>query len=52
MKRSKQRRQEAARERQAAHDKLTPAQKIAKLDRKLGVGQGAKKERAKLAQKV
>lgn len=41
-------REEAA-ERQAKHDALTPKQKLAKLDEKFGKGQGAKKEREKLA---
>lgn len=44
-------RQEEAIERQKAYDKLTDAQKIDRLDGKLGKGVGAKKQRAKL-QKV
>ena len=36
-------------ERNLAWQKLTPAQRIASLDARLGVGQGAKKQRAKLA---
>jgi hypothetical protein len=41
--------QEEAIERQAAYDALTTAQKVARLDQKLGIGIGAKKQRAKLA---
>lgn len=37
-----------AREREAAHEELSPVQRIAKLDAKLGPGVGAKKERARL----
>jgi hypothetical protein len=47
----KHKREEAA-ERQAAYDGLTAAQKLAKLDRKLGEGVGAKRERAKLQSAV
>jgi len=42
-------RQSEAAGRQREHDALTPAAKIAKLDAKLGVGQGAKRERKRLA---
>jgi hypothetical protein len=38
-----------AKERQLISDGLTPAQKLAKLDAAFGTGQGAAKERAKLA---
>ena len=38
-----------AQERQAEWDRWTPAQKVADLDRRLGVGVGAVKQRAKLA---
>lgn len=38
--------------RQAESDKLTPKQKVEKLDKLFGVDQGAKKERKKLAVKV
>ena len=38
--------------RKAEHDKLTVAQKIAKLDALFGVGVGATKERAKLQSKI
>ncbi len=48
MSRDKSTKREEAEERQAEHDKLTPQQKIDKLDRKFGKGIGAKKERAKL----
>jgi len=41
-------RQAEAKERQAAYDNLSNAEKIAMLDRKLGVGVGAKKQRARL----
>ena len=41
-----------AQSRQAAHDELTPREKLAKLDRKLGKGKGAVKERAKLNERV
>ena len=46
---SKEDKKEEAIERQAAYKELTPDQKIAKLDAKLGKGVGAKKERAKLS---
>lgn len=41
-------RQNEAKERQAIYDKLTPKQKLAKLDKMFGQGVGAKKERAKI----
>ncbi len=41
--------QDEAKVRQTAHSALTVAEKIAKLDALFGPGQGAKKERAKLA---
>ena len=37
-----------AKERKQKYDKLTPSQKIELLDKKLGKGIGAKKQRAKL----
>jgi hypothetical protein len=37
-----------AADRQAKHDALTLAQKIAKLDARLGKGKGARRERANL----
>jgi hypothetical protein len=40
--------QEEAVSRQETYDKLTATQKIKKLDKKLGKGIGAKKQRAKL----
>jgi hypothetical protein len=42
-------RKAAASERQIKHDALTVKQRIEKLDKLLGVGMGAKKERARLA---
>jgi hypothetical protein len=42
-------RQAAALERAAFRVTLTPLQQAARLDRRLGKGQGAKKERARLA---
>jgi hypothetical protein len=45
--RVKQRREEARR-RQKAYDLLTPAQKLDRLDARLGVGVGATKERKRL----
>lgn len=44
---AKFRREEAA-QRQAEYDKLTIKQKLAKLDEKLGPGQGAERQRARL----
>jgi hypothetical protein len=43
------RRQEAAKERQAARDLLSSADQLAKLDSLFGEGKGAVKERARLA---
>jgi len=45
---SKHKREEAV-ERQAGYESLTTAQKVAMLDQRLGVGLGAKKQRARLA---
>lgn len=42
-------RQETAAVRQAEHATLSVAEKLAKLDARLGLGQGAGKERARLA---
>lgn len=47
MKTSEQKKKEAL-ERQAEYNKLTPAQKLLKLDITFGEGKGAKNERAKL----
>ena len=44
----RERKQSEAVERQEAHDKLTPQQKLDKLDKRFGTGVGAKRERAKL----
>ena len=44
----KQLRQKEAIERQAIASTRTPAERLAILDAKLGVGKGAKRERAKL----
>ena len=41
-------RKSEAEARQEAHDKLTSQQKLAKLDKRLGKGIGAKKERARI----
>jgi septal ring factor EnvC (AmiA/AmiB activator) len=49
--RREQRRTEAQL-RQAEYDKLSPAQRIAALDARLGKGKGARKERARLAKLV
>lgn len=46
---SKELRQKEALERQKGYDSLTVAQKVLKLDIKLGGGKGAIKQRAKLA---
>ncbi|MEO6301531.1 MAG: hypothetical protein ABIP51_00035 [Bacteroidia bacterium] len=48
----KRTRVENAKERKTEYDTLTVAEKIAKLDRVLGKGIGATKERAKLATKL
>lgn len=47
-----ERRAKDAAERAAAAGELTPQQKLERLDRNLGVGVGAKKERARLAAKL
>ena len=52
MKSRKAKRVEAAKLRQEAYDKLTPHQKIAKLDEKFGQGNGAVKQRLKLLKKI
>ena len=48
----KDQRREEAQERQEKHDALTPKQKLAKLDKKLGKNVGAVKERAKLQKEI
>ena len=48
----KEERRAEAKKRQAAYNKLTPAQKLAKLDAKFGKGQGAQKQRARLAERM
>jgi len=45
---AKEDRQKTARERQAAYNKLSPTQKLARLDETLGKDVGAVKQRAKL----
>lgn len=45
-------RQEEAAERAKFRSELTPEQQIARLDRRLGVGVGAKQERARLAKQI
>lgn len=52
MKTHKKIRHEAAVTRQQAHAKLTVSDKLAKLDAKLGIGLGAKKERARLQKQL
>lgn len=51
MKTKNTKRSEAA-ERQSEWAKLTPKQQLADLDRRLGAGVGAKKQRARLAEKL
>jgi hypothetical protein len=48
----RERKREEAEARQAAYDSLTVQQKIARLDKKFGNGQGASKERAKLQKQL
>ena len=45
-------RQVEAKERDAAYARLTPKQKIDRLDQKLGKGVGAKKQRERLASQL
>ena len=47
--RKKERRQKRAKEQQEFRDSLTPVQQIERLDKRLGVNKGAKKERARLS---
>ena len=51
-KQSTLRRREEAKERQEGRDTLSAAAQIGVLDRRLGVGCGAKKERARLQKQV
>lgn len=44
----KQQKRQEAEDRQAYRDSLTPRQQLLRIDRRLGVGVGAQKERAKL----
>lgn len=48
----KQRRIDSALERQALRDTLTPRQQLERLDQKLGVNTGARKERARLRKQI
>jgi hypothetical protein len=48
---ARKRRQEAAAQRQAESDRLTPAQRLERLDAVFGQGRGATKERIKLHQR-
>ena len=48
----KEKRKREAKERQEAYNKLSPQQKIASLDNKLGKGIGATKQRAKLQKEI
>jgi len=45
-------RQERARERQTVANKRTPEEQLRRLDKMFGEGQGATKERAKLAKRI
>lgn len=49
---NREQRQTEAITRQEKHDKLTVKQKFEKLDKRLGVGIGADKERARLLKKL
>jgi len=48
----KQQRQKEAQERNAHWASLTPEEKIASLDRRLGSGRGAKKQRLKIQREI
>lgn len=48
----KQHRMNIANKRVAEWQALTPAEQLAALDRRLGVGQGATKQRARIATKI
>ena len=45
---ARERRADVAKKNQAAHDKRTPKQQLKELDKRLGAGVGATRERAKL----
>jgi hypothetical protein len=51
-KEAQERRRQAAEERQAVRDKLSPDQQLARLDALLGENQGATKERLRLHQEI
>ena len=51
-KEARERRRQAAEERQAVRDKLSPDQQLARLDALLGENQGATKERLRLHQEI
>jgi len=48
----KDERRKVAEERNAQWASLTPQQQIAELDKRFGAGNGAKKQRARLAKKI
>jgi hypothetical protein len=48
----KEERRASAAERQAAHAQLSPEQKLASLDQRLGAGVGAVKERARILRQL
>ena len=49
---TKSTKREEATERQQVWSKLSPKQQLAELDRRLGEGVGAKKQRARLAEEL
>lgn len=51
-KEAREQRRQAAEERQAVRDKLSPDQQLARLDALLGENQGATKERLRLHQEI
>ncbi len=48
----REKRRQAAEERKAERDKLSPKEQLKLLDERLGKGQGAKKERKRLRKKA